>query len=46
VGLVSSVVFGAESPIDVGNDWFVVEIYCSEDAAAYVRFPLKIEVHY
>ena len=39
--LVASVVFGAETPIYIGKDWFVIEIYCSEDTAAYVWFPLN-----
>lgn len=43
VGLVASVVFGAETPIHVGKDWFVIEIYCSEDTAAYDKFPLNLE---
>jgi hypothetical protein len=43
VRLVASVVFGAETPIYIGKDRFVVEIYCSEDTAAYDKFPLNIE---
>jgi hypothetical protein len=35
VGLVPSVVLGAETPINVWEDRLFFEIYCPEDAAAY-----------
>jgi hypothetical protein len=35
VGLVSSVVLGAETPVNVWKDWFLFVVYCTEDAAAY-----------
>jgi hypothetical protein len=35
VGLVASVVLGAETPINVWEDLFLFEVYCTEDAAAY-----------
>ena len=33
-------VFGAETPIDVGEDWLVLEVFCAEDTAAYANSPL------
>jgi len=35
VGLVTSVVLGAETPVNVREDRFIFEVYCTEDAAAY-----------
>ena len=35
VRLVTSVVLGAETPVNVWEDLFIFEIYCPEDAAAY-----------
>jgi hypothetical protein len=35
VGLVTSVVLGAETPVNVWEDWFLFEVYCTEDTAAY-----------
>jgi hypothetical protein len=35
VGLVASVVLGAETPVNVWEDWLLFEVYCTEDAAAY-----------
>jgi hypothetical protein len=35
VGLVSSVVLGAETPVNVWEDRLFFEVYCAEDAAAY-----------
>jgi hypothetical protein len=35
MGLVTSVVFGAETPVYTWEDWLFLEIYCAEDAAAY-----------
>jgi hypothetical protein len=39
VGLVASVVLGAETPVHVWEDWLFFEVYCAEDAAAYFGFP-------
>jgi hypothetical protein len=39
VGLVSSVVLGAESPVNVWKYGLLFEVYCAEDAAAYFGFP-------
>jgi hypothetical protein len=36
VGLVSPVVLGAETPVNVWEDRFLFEVYCTEDAAAYL----------
>jgi hypothetical protein len=33
--LVSSVVLSAKTPVNVGEDLFVFEVYCTEDTAAY-----------
>ncbi len=44
MGLVAAVVLGSETPVDVGKDGFIVEIFRSEDAAAYVWFPLNMEI--
>ena len=41
VGLVSSVVLGAETPINVWEDWLIFEVYYAEDTAAYFYFPLS-----
>ena len=46
VTLVSAVIFRSETPINVGKDRFIIEINCSEDAAAYVWFPLNMEIQY
>ena len=35
VGLVPPMVFGAETPVNVREDRFVLEVYCPEDTAAY-----------
>jgi hypothetical protein len=35
VGLVASVVLGAETPIHVWENWLFFEVYCAEDTAAY-----------
>jgi hypothetical protein len=35
VGLVTAVVLGAETPVDVWEDGFLFEVFCTEDAAAY-----------
>jgi hypothetical protein len=35
VGLMTPVVLGAETPVNVWEDLFIFEIYCTEDAAAY-----------
>ncbi len=40
VGLVSAVVLGAETPVNVWEDWLVIEVYCAEDTAAYSDSPL------
>jgi hypothetical protein len=45
VGLVSSVVFGAETPVHIGKDWFILEINCPEDAAAYLDSSQTAENH-
>ena len=39
VGLVSSVVLGAETPINVWKHVLLFEVYCAKDTAAYFRFP-------
>jgi hypothetical protein len=39
VGLVTSVVFSAETPVHIKKDWLFFEVYCTEDTAAYFRFP-------
>ena len=39
VGLVASVVLGAETPVNVRKDWLVLEVYSAEDTAAYSGFP-------
>jgi hypothetical protein len=39
VGLVASVVLGAETPVHVWEDGLFFEVYCAEDTAAYFRFP-------
>ena len=35
VGLMTPVVLGAETPVNVWEDRFIFEIYCTEDATAY-----------
>jgi hypothetical protein len=35
VGLVSPVVLGSETPVNVWEDGLFFEVYCAEDAAAY-----------
>ena len=35
MGLVTSMVLGAETPIDVWKDGLSFEVYCTKDAAAY-----------
>jgi len=37
VGLVTSVVLGAESPVNVWKYRLLFEVYCAEDTAAYFR---------
>lgn len=37
--LVTSVVLGAESPVNVGKYILFFEVYCAEDTAAYFGFP-------
>ena len=39
VGLMASVVLGAETPVYVWEDWLFFEVYCAEDTAAYFGFP-------
>jgi predicted nucleic acid-binding Zn ribbon protein len=39
VGLVASVVLGAETPVYVWEDGLSIEVYCPEDTAAYFKFP-------
>jgi len=36
---VSSVVLGAETPVNAREDWLVFEAYCAEDTAAYFYSP-------
>jgi hypothetical protein len=36
VGLVASVVLGAESPVNVWKYGLIFEVYCAEDTAAYL----------
>ena len=35
VGLVSAVVLGSESPVEVGEYGFVLVVLCSEDSAGF-----------
>jgi hypothetical protein len=35
-------VLGAETPIDVWKDGLALEVYCTEDAAAYFESPLPM----
>jgi hypothetical protein len=42
VGLVSSVVLGAESPVNVWKYGLLFEVYCAEDTAAYFRSLLPL----
>jgi len=44
VGLVSSVVLGAETPVNAWEDWLVFEAYYAEDTAAYSYYPLKLRL--
>jgi len=39
VGLMASVVLGAETPVHVWEDELFFEVYCAKDTAAYFRFP-------
>ena len=39
MGLVSAVVLGSQTPINVGKDRMVIEINCSKDTAAYADTP-------
>jgi hypothetical protein len=39
VGLVASVVLGAETPVHVRKDGLFFEVYCTKDTAAYFRSP-------
>jgi hypothetical protein len=39
VGLVTSVVLGAKSPVNVWEYGLLFEVYCAEDTAAYFGFP-------
>jgi hypothetical protein len=39
VGLVASVVLGAETPVHMWKHWLLFEVYCAEDTAAYFCFP-------
>jgi len=43
VGLVASVVFGAETPVNVREDWLVLKVCYAEDAAAYFLSLLTAE---
>ena len=38
--LMSSVIFCADAPIDIGEDWLFLEVYCPKDTAAYNGFLL------
>lgn len=38
--LVTAVVFSSETPVNIGENRLIVEINCSEDAAAYARYLL------
>ena len=44
VRLVTSVVLGAETPVNEREDWLLIEINCAEDAAAYSIFPSTASV--
>jgi hypothetical protein len=37
VRLVPSMILSTESPVNVWEDWLVLEVYCAEDTAAYVN---------
>ena len=39
VGLVASVVLGAETPVNIWKYGLLFEVYCAEDTAAYFEFP-------
>jgi hypothetical protein len=39
VGLVATVILGAETPVHVRENWLPHEVYCPEDTTAYFRFP-------
>jgi hypothetical protein len=41
VRLVASVVFSAESPVNLWKNWLILEADRAEDAAAYELFPLS-----
>ncbi len=41
MGLMSAVILSSETPIDIRKDWLAIEIYCPEDTADYVWFPLN-----
>ena len=41
VGLMPSVVLGAETPVNAWEDGLVFEAYYAEDTAAYSYFPLS-----
>ena len=43
MGLVASVVLGAETPVNVWKDWYLFKVYCAEDAAAYFKSLLPTE---
>ena len=36
MGLVSSMVLGAETPVNIWEDRLVFKVFCSEDTAAYL----------
>ena len=40
----STVIFGAETPVYVWKDWLIIEVYNSKDSAAYVNVPLNPDV--
>ena len=44
MGLMATVIFGTETPVNVSENGLIVEINCSEDTAAYVWFPLNMEI--
>jgi hypothetical protein len=43
MGLVASVVLGAEPPVNVWKYGLLFEVYCAEDTAAYLRSLLPVE---
>jgi hypothetical protein len=43
MGLVTSVVLGTQSPVNIREDGLLVEIYCAKDTAAYTNSPFLVQ---